>query len=184
MEHTPEVLVLAVGKTRLTVMVHSEILDAHSGNTLVREWIGDIKIGIGIESGRERGRCTIVSASTTIGTDQDVREGIGLPLETDITIPAIVARETLRIGVREGAVGLAVEVLAAILINIIAATVIPTDTTIDLKLLTIVVVEVGTKHLTTVQTTTVPPTGILLLVIEVAGDHDTGIVSKTRGHTT
>ena len=92
----------------------------HRRDTLVGERVCDVEIRIGIEGGRERCRGTVVGTRTTIGADQDVREGIGLPLETDITVPAIVARETLRIGVREGAVGLAVEVLAAILINIIA----------------------------------------------------------------
>ena len=65
----------------------------HGGDGVLGEWISDIKIGIGIECGRERGRGAIVSASTAVGADEDVREGVGLPLETEVTIPSIVTRE-------------------------------------------------------------------------------------------
>ena len=59
---------------------------------------------------------------------------------------------------------------------------VPTDAAVDLEFLAIIVVEVGTEHLTAVQTATVPPAGILLFVVEVAGHHDTGIVGEARGH--
>ena len=60
---------------------------------------------------------------------------------------------------------------------------VPTDAAVDLELLAVVVVQVAAEHLTAVQTATVPPAGILLLVVEVAGHHDTGVVGETRSHT-
>ena len=61
---------------------------------------------------------------------------------------------------------------------------VPADATIDLEFLAIVVVEVGAEHLPTVQTATVPPAGILLLIVEVTGHHDTGIIGKAGAHAT
>ena len=95
LEHSPEVLVLSVGEARLTVAVHSEILGVHGGDALFGEWIGDVSVGIGIISGRERSRGTVVGARAAVRADEDVREGIGLPLEADVTVPAVVAREAL-----------------------------------------------------------------------------------------
>ena len=61
---------------------------------------------------------------------------------------------------------------------------VPTNAAVYFELFAIVIVEVGTKHLTAIQATTVPPAGILLLVVEVACHHDAGVIGEARGHTT
>ena len=84
--------------------------------------------------------------------------------------------------VGEGAVVLTVEVLAGVLVLVVASTMVPAHAGVNLQLLAVVVVQVRTQHLTGVQTTTVPPAGILFLVVEVAHQHKAHIIGKAATH--
>ena len=53
LEHTPEVLVLAVRKARLTVAVDSEVATVHLIDSSIGDRVGDVKIRIGVVGGRE-----------------------------------------------------------------------------------------------------------------------------------
>ena len=75
---------------------------------------------------------------------------------------------------------LAVEVLACVLVLIVAVAVVPAQTGVYPQLLAVVVVEVGAQHLTGVQSATVP----LFLVVGVAQHHEAGIVSEAAARAT
>ena len=59
---------------------------------------------------------------------------------------------------------------------------VPAQAEVQLQFLVVVVVQVGTHHLPCVQTATVPPARILLLIVEVSKEHDARLVGKTAGH--
>ena len=59
---------------------------------------------------------------------------------------------------------------------------VPADAEIYLQLVVVVIVQVGAEHLTGVQSATVPPAGVLLLVVEVGEEHDAGLVGEAATH--
>ena len=184
LQHTPGVLVLAIREAGLSVVVDGQLIGIHYRDSVIGKGIGDIEIRIVGEGGRKRGLRTVARAVTAVGTQQDSGQRVWFPLETNVTIPVIVTRETPRVTVGEGAVGLAVKVLAGILIGVVTVAVVPADIQVGLHLVAIVIVEVRAEHLTSIQTTTVPPACVLLLVVQVAYQHDTSLVRKTTCHAT
>ena len=76
-----------------------------------------------------------------------------------------------------------VEVLACHLVLIVTIAVVPTEVSVNLEFLSIVVVQVCSQHFTGVKTTTVPPACVLVLVVEVTNDHHACLVGETASHT-
>ena len=146
--------------------------------------IVDIEIRIVIERCRSRIRQAVTGTEVTIGTEQDVRQRVWLPFETYVAVPGIATRELFGIAVAKGAVGLGIEVLGRCLVEVVAITMVPAHRGINLQFLAIIVIEVRTQHLTGIQSATVPPTGILLLIIKVTHQHKAHLVGKTRTHAT
>ena len=165
-------------------MVHKVRIERRRGVVHKGERILGIEIRVVIECRRDISACPVVSTYRTIGTQQQIGQCIGLPLHADVTPPVVATRELLRITVREGTVRLRIEVLRGVLVHVVTVTVVPAHGGVHLQLLTVVVVQVGAQHLTGVQSATVPPTCILLLVIEVAQQHETRLVRKARSHAT
>ena len=146
------------------------------------EGIDRIIIGVFVEGGRYGGGGGVVGAVGAVGAEQDVGKGVGFPLQTQVAAPVVAAGEVRRVAVREGARRLAVEVLYGGLRLVVAVAVVPAEAEVDLQLIVVVVVQVGAEHLTGVKSAAVPPAGVLLLVVEIAEEHDAGLVGEAAAH--
>ena len=60
---------------------------------------------------------------------------------------------------------------------------VPSHRGISLQLVTVVVVQVGTQHLTGIQSATVPPASIVLLIVQITHQHKARLVGETAPHT-
>ena len=65
---------------------------------------------------------------------------------------------------------------------VIAVAMVPAQAEIYLELVPVVVIEVGSQHLSGVQSSAVPPSGILLFVVGIAQECKARLVGKMAAH--
>ena len=165
LEHSPGVLVVSVGQAGTQIVVDGVGLKFGSE---VSQWVGDVVVRVVVECCSERGVRGVVGAVAAVGSQEDIRQRVGLPFHADVSPPVVAAGIVRRAVVRERTRRLTVEVLAGILGLVVAVTMVPADACVNLQLVPVVVVQVGAEHFARVQSATVPPAGVLLLVVEVA----------------
>ena len=101
-------------------------------------------IGVATEGSREIVTRIVVSLIAPVGTEADVPQGIGRPLDTSLRAPAVRAREILVDGVLERAGGTAIEVLAGTTRPYVTVAMVPVDVGLRNNQLGFLIVEV--KH--------------------------------------
>ena len=135
-------------------------------------------VGVLGERGGSRGIRPVVGSKTTTRPHHDIGQCIRFPFQSHVSVPVVATREVRRLAIRKRAMALAIEILAGVFVLVVTIAVIPSDATVNFQFLSIVVVDVASQHLLRVQSSTVPPSRIFLLVVGIAHDNQSGIVSK------
>ena len=84
--------------------------------------------------------CTIARAIAAVGTEEDIGQCVGLPLQSQVSVQVVVARKVLRLAVGECAMILAIEVFTCVLVLIVGIAVGPAHTAVYPQFLAVIVV--------------------------------------------
>ena len=160
-------------------MVYRKPQCVHLVDVFNVERVLHVQVGVLGECGGGRDVRSVVGSQTTTCPHHDVSQRIGFPFQSHVSVPVVTTREIGRLTIRKRAMALTIEVLAGVFVLVVAIAMVPSDASVDFQFLSIVVVDVTSQHLLRVQSPSVPPSRIFLLVVGIAHDNQSGVVGKT-----
>ena len=192
LQHTVDIVIIRVSDAVGQLAVYHSLRLVQLINTFLRKRVfrGD-GIRILVIGSRLATTQSIAGTPGDGRTEKDIGHGIRHPLQSDVTIPTVAARETLAQAIAERAAA-AHEVLAGTTAPYIAIAMVPAEGGIEFELVLQLVVVVGSYHLAGIQTigtaeastrsTTTEST--VAGIIGISKEHESVIVIEITTHTT